>query len=90
MKGTKASPDASVEPERELVEVVLQMLETDRALVGPQQPAGIWRRRMRPMPLPRSSQATAVEPVPYRTLTQAGETWWDSPEQIRKLVESSK
>jgi len=35
-------------------------------------------------------QAVAVEPVPYRTLTQAGETWWDSPEQIRQLVESSK
>jgi ISXO2-like transposase domain len=35
-------------------------------------------------------QAVAVEPVPYRTLTQAGETWWDSPEQIQQLVESSK
>ena len=35
-------------------------------------------------------QAVAVEPVPYRILTQAGETWWDSPEQIQQLVESSK
>jgi transposase-like protein len=35
-------------------------------------------------------QAVAVEPVPYRTLTRAGEVWWDSPEQIGQLVESSK
>jgi transposase-like protein len=35
-------------------------------------------------------QAVAVEPVPYRTLTRAGEAWWDSPEQIQQLVQSTK
>ena len=35
-------------------------------------------------------QAVAVEPVPYRTLTRAGEAWWDSPQQIGQLLESTK
>lgn len=35
-------------------------------------------------------QAVAVEPVPYRMLTGTGETWWDSPQQIRQLLESTK
>ena len=35
-------------------------------------------------------QAVAVEPVPYRTLIRAGEAWWDSPEQIQQLVQSTK
>jgi len=34
-------------------------------------------------------QAVVVEPVPYRTLTRA-EAWWDSPEQIQELVQSTK
>jgi hypothetical protein len=35
-------------------------------------------------------QAVAVEPVPYRALIRAGEAWWDSPEQIQQLVQSTK
>jgi hypothetical protein len=35
-------------------------------------------------------QAVAVDPVPYKKLVEAGETWWNSDHQIQRLLESTK
>jgi transposase-like protein len=35
-------------------------------------------------------QAVAVEPVPYKKLVEAGETWWNSDHQIQRFLESTK